>query len=70
MDSIKETLAAVPQGAQWALAGVGALYLATKVLGSLSLFLNLFILSGTNVRTGPEPPVPALRRHAPVAAVN
>ena len=41
---------AVPQGAQWALAGVGALYVARGALSFLQLLLNCFILSGTNVR--------------------
>jgi hypothetical protein len=40
----------VPQGAQWALAGVGALYVVRNVLSFVQLILSCFILSGTNVR--------------------
>lgn len=49
MDGLTHALGSVPQGVQWALAGVGALYLGRKVLSYLHLALNLFILSGTNV---------------------
>ncbi len=49
-DKALEYWAAVPQGAQWALAGVGALYVARRALSFLQLLLNCFILSGTNVR--------------------
>ena len=41
---------AVPQGAQWALAGVGAIYVARNALSFVQLILSCFILSGTNVR--------------------
>ncbi|EGS21759.1 putative 3-ketoacyl-CoA protein [Thermochaetoides thermophila DSM 1495] len=40
----------VPQGAQWALAGVGALYVVRNVLSFVQLILSCFILSGTNLR--------------------
>ena len=40
----------VPPAAQWTLAGIGALYVARGALSFLQLFLNCFILSGTNVR--------------------
>lgn len=51
MVNISELLGSVPQGVQWALAGIGALYMSSKVLGYLQLVLNLFVLSGTNVST-------------------
>ncbi|KAK0715277.1 hypothetical protein B0H67DRAFT_537617 [Lasiosphaeris hirsuta] len=50
MDRIIEFWDAVPQSVQWALAGVGALYVAKGAVAFLSLFLNAFILSGTNLR--------------------
>lgn len=50
MVSIAELVATVPSGVQWALAGVGALFVGRKVLSYLQLLLNLFVLSGTNVR--------------------
>ncbi|KAK3294359.1 uncharacterized protein B0H64DRAFT_361781 [Chaetomium fimeti] len=40
----------VPQVGQWALAGLGALYIAQPVLSFVQLLLNCFILSGTNLR--------------------
>ena len=49
-DKALEYWTAVPQGAQWALAGIGALYVARGALSFLQLLLNCFILSGTNVR--------------------
>ena len=49
-DKALEYWTAVPQRAQWALAGVGALYVARRALSFLQLLLNCFILSGTNVR--------------------
>jgi 17beta-estradiol 17-dehydrogenase / very-long-chain 3-oxoacyl-CoA reductase len=51
MDKISELLGSVPQPVQWALAGIGALYVSGKVLGYLQLVMNLFVLSGTNVST-------------------
>ncbi|KAH8880281.1 NAD(P)-binding protein [Thozetella sp. PMI_491] len=50
MDKINEIFSAVPQGAQWALAGVGALFLGSKVLAYLQFVLNVFVLSGTDLR--------------------
>jgi 17beta-estradiol 17-dehydrogenase / very-long-chain 3-oxoacyl-CoA reductase len=50
MDKALELWSSVPQAAQWALAGVGALYIAGGALSFLQLLLNCFILSGTNVR--------------------
>jgi hypothetical protein len=49
MDSISDFVAHVPQGVQWAFAGVGALFVGGKVLSYLQLLLNLFVLSGVNV---------------------
>lgn len=49
MDKISELLGSVPQPLQWALAGVGGLYVSSKLFGYLQLVLNLFVLSGTNV---------------------
>lgn len=49
MVSISEFVAHVPQSVQWALAGVGALFVGGKVLSYLQLLLNLFVLSGVNV---------------------
>lgn len=34
---------------QWACAGIGALYVSTKVLSFVWYFLKLFIFGGTNV---------------------
>ncbi|RKU48869.1 hypothetical protein DL546_008164 [Coniochaeta pulveracea] len=50
MVSISEFVAHVPQSVQWALAGVGALFVGGKVLSYLQLLLNLFVLSGVNLR--------------------
>lgn len=50
MDKISESWGAVPPAAQWALAGVGALYVAKAAFAFLQLLLNAFILSGTNLR--------------------
>jgi 17beta-estradiol 17-dehydrogenase / very-long-chain 3-oxoacyl-CoA reductase len=43
----------IPQAGQWTLAGLGALYVAKPVLSFIQLFLNCFILSGTNVCSYP-----------------
>lgn len=40
----------VPSSAQWALAVVGALWLASKLLSYLRLVLSAFVLSGVNAR--------------------
>jgi hypothetical protein len=39
----------VPQPAQWAFTGIGAIYVAGHVLSFFQLLLNCFVLSGTNV---------------------
>lgn len=51
LDRALELWNSVPQAAQWALAGIGALYVARGALSFLQLLLNCFILSGTNVRS-------------------
>ncbi|ROW01076.1 hypothetical protein VSDG_02863 [Cytospora chrysosperma] len=43
-------LKSIPQPVQSAFAGVGALYVASRVLSYVQLVLNLFVLSGTNLR--------------------
>ncbi|KAJ9156385.1 Very-long-chain 3-oxoacyl-CoA reductase [Pleurostoma richardsiae] len=50
MESVKQLVASIPQPVQWAFAGVGALYLSSRVLSYVHLLLNLFVLSGTNLR--------------------
>lgn len=61
MERIAQFWDAVPQGAQWAFAGLGALLVAKKALGFLQMVLNIFILSGTNVSQShlPFPPLPS-----------
>lgn len=49
MAGITEILSSVPQPVQWALAGVGAIVVASRVLSYVQLLLELFVLSGTNV---------------------
>lgn len=49
MNNFNEIVANVPQPVQLALAGVGALYLGSHVLGYLRFLLNIFVLSGNNV---------------------
>lgn len=46
MDYVKN----IPQPVQLAFAGVGAIYLASRVVSYVQLLLNLFVLSGTNLR--------------------
>jgi len=48
MDSIKQLT--IPQGVLAAFAGLGALFVSAKLLSFLSLMLNLFVLSGKNLR--------------------
>ncbi|KAI5926206.1 3-ketoacyl-CoA reductase [Camillea tinctor] len=50
MDSIKEAIEAVPPSVQLAFAGLGALFVGSKVFSFLRLFLSMFVLSGTNLR--------------------
>ncbi|KAH6605350.1 hypothetical protein Trco_007057 [Trichoderma cornu-damae] len=50
MESIASFLENVPQALQWALAGVGALFLGSKLFSYLSLVLGSFLLPGTNLR--------------------
>lgn len=49
MAGITEIFSSVPQPVQWALAGVGALVVASRLLSYVQLLLELLILSGTNV---------------------
>lgn len=49
MAAIAEFLENVPQPLQWGLAGVGALFLGSKILSFLQLVLSAFVLGGTNV---------------------
>ena len=44
-----DILSAVPQLVLLGFAGIGALYLGSKTLSYLQFFLNVFVLSGTNV---------------------
>lgn len=57
MDSVVQILQRVPQPVQYALAGVGALFLSSKLLGLAQFVLNVFILGGTDVST----PSPSIR---------
>ncbi|KAL2258408.1 hypothetical protein VTK26DRAFT_8288 [Humicola hyalothermophila] len=50
IDKALQLWSSVPQPAQWAVTGIGALYVAGKVLSFVQLLLNCFILSGTNLR--------------------
>ncbi|RWA04819.1 hypothetical protein EKO27_g10290 [Xylaria grammica] len=50
MDAIHDVIAAVPRAAQLALAGLGALWVASKALSILQLLLSIFVLSGTDLR--------------------
>ncbi len=49
MDKLSELFNSVPQSFQWVLAGVGALYLSSKVLVYFQFVLDAFVLSGTDV---------------------
>jgi 17beta-estradiol 17-dehydrogenase / very-long-chain 3-oxoacyl-CoA reductase len=49
MDSVVQFLQNIPQPVQWAFAGIGALFLGSKVLSYLQLVLSSFVLSGTSV---------------------
>ncbi|KAK7927437.1 3-ketoacyl-CoA reductase [Apiospora marii] len=50
MADINDMLSAVPQSLLLGFAGIGALYLGSKALGYLQFLLNVFVLSGTNLR--------------------
>ncbi|KAI1638651.1 3-ketoacyl-CoA reductase [Biscogniauxia mediterranea] len=50
MDSIKDAIEAVPPSVLLAFAGLGALFVGSKVLSFLRLLLSMFVLSGTNLR--------------------
>ncbi|KAI1444149.1 short chain dehydrogenase [Annulohypoxylon stygium] len=50
MDSVNDFLSSIPQSVVLTFAGLGALFVASKLLSFLSLFLSVFILSGTNLR--------------------
>lgn len=49
MEKFAELFSSVPQSVQWVLAGFGAVYLGSKTLSCLQFFLNLFIISGTDL---------------------
>lgn len=48
--AIDDILAAVPKPVTVGFAALGALWLGRKVVSYIALLLDLFILSGTNVR--------------------
>ncbi|KAK0721581.1 hypothetical protein B0T26DRAFT_699744 [Lasiosphaeria miniovina] len=50
MDKIAQFWALVPQTVQYALAGIGLLYISSGATSFLQLLLNAFVLSGTNLR--------------------
>lgn len=50
MAGLFETLGSIPAPVQWAFAGIGALYVSSKLLSYTRLLLDIFILSGTNLR--------------------
>ncbi|KAK4099715.1 NAD(P)-binding protein [Parathielavia hyrcaniae] len=50
MDKALDLWSFMPQAGHWALAGIGALFVARKALSFLQLLLNCFIISGTNLR--------------------
>lgn len=51
MDALNDAMTAIPQPVLWAFAGLGALFVGGKALSYLQFVLNVFILSGTNVRS-------------------
>ncbi|KAF4965449.1 hypothetical protein FSARC_6751 [Fusarium sarcochroum] len=55
MPAIPDFLQHVPQPLQWGLAGVGALFLGSKILSYLQLVLSAFVLGGTNLRKYGKP---------------
>ncbi|ORY58197.1 uncharacterized protein BCR38DRAFT_489674 [Pseudomassariella vexata] len=50
MTTLGDFMAKLPQPLLWAYAGIGALYVASKAFNYLKFFLNVFVLSGTNLR--------------------
>ncbi|KAI0161936.1 short chain dehydrogenase [Hypoxylon sp. FL1284] len=50
MDSLKDALASIPSPVQLGLAGLGVLFLGSKLLSFLRLLLSVFVLSGTNLK--------------------
>ncbi|KAI5862065.1 short chain dehydrogenase [Durotheca rogersii] len=50
MDYLNNTLDSIPRALHLALAGFGALFVTSKILSFLRLFLSVFVLSGTNLR--------------------
>ncbi|KAL1872772.1 hypothetical protein VTK73DRAFT_1378 [Phialemonium thermophilum] len=50
MASIFQLLGQIPPAAQWSLAGIGAIFVLRKTLSYLQLLLNIFVLSGTDLR--------------------
>lgn len=50
MDALNDAMTAIPQPVFWVLAGLGALFVGSKALSCLQFVLNVFILSGTNLR--------------------
>ncbi|KAK7958598.1 3-ketoacyl-CoA reductase [Apiospora saccharicola] len=50
MANMNDILSAVPQSLLLGFAGIGALYLGSHALGYLQFLLNVFVLSGTNLR--------------------
>ncbi|CAG9974078.1 unnamed protein product [Clonostachys byssicola] len=55
MDAALELAQKVPQPVQYGLAGVGALFLTTKLFGFFRLLLSAFVLGGTNLRKYGKP---------------
>ncbi|CAM1503112.1 Fc.00g078880.m01.CDS01 [Cosmosporella sp. VM-42] len=55
MDAVAEMYNRVPQPLQWALAGIGALVLSSKVLSYLQLVLSAFALPGADLRKYGKP---------------
>ncbi|KAF4345010.1 3-ketoacyl reductase [Fusarium beomiforme] len=55
MDAVTDFLHNVPQPLQWGLAGIGALFLGSKILSYLQLVLSAFVLGGTNLRKYGKP---------------
>jgi 17beta-estradiol 17-dehydrogenase / very-long-chain 3-oxoacyl-CoA reductase len=52
--AIDDILAAIPKPVTVGFAALGALWLGRKVVSYIALLLDLFILSGTNVRITPQ----------------